>query len=318
MLGGCISATLRSLHNDRSLLPVRRPRRKLERWGRLITLALVTCFALLWVAYTVNATRGIVGWDLQAYWQAALRLREGAELYGAVDPDLNAAYRYAPWFAFAWVPLTSLPYEGVAAMWIAVLFAAWGAMLYPLRRSAPALILLAALTFHAPWVGNIQPLMMLPLVYRLNRADGPVWIGVAASLKAFPIVLALFYLGRREWRRSAIALGVTLLLAAPMVRFDLRHYPIGSSAEIALLGLSPLLWVVVAGGAALTALAAARRPWGPLAAASAVIAAHPRLLLYDASYLLAGIGEADHRSVTPHGPLRKRYTTQPPTASTAA
>jgi len=271
------------------------------RVARLLAFAFIAIFALLWVAYIINATRGTAGWDTQAYWQAALRLRDGADLYaGTVDPELNTAYRYAPWFAFAWVPLTYLPYSSLAPAWVVILFAAWGAMLWPLRRNPPAMVFLAALTFHAPWVGNVQTLMLLPLVYRLHLADGPVWIGVAASVKALPIVLVLFFIGRREWRRAGLAIGVALVLTAPMLAFDLQHYPFGSAAEVSLAGVSPLVWAVGACVSMLVALRGSNKRWGPLAAGAAVIAAHPRLLLYDASYLLVGLGRLRDRRPSEH------------------
>ena len=49
--------------------------------------------------------------DAEAYWNAALRLRSGGDLYVAVPlgADETIAYRYAPWLAWLWIPLTYLP-----------------------------------------------------------------------------------------------------------------------------------------------------------------------------------------------------------------
>ena len=44
--------------------------------------------------------------DADAYWQAALRIRDGLPLYGGSRLDETQIYRYAPWFAYAWLPLT--------------------------------------------------------------------------------------------------------------------------------------------------------------------------------------------------------------------
>ena len=52
-------------------------------------------------------------------------------------------------------------------------------------------------------VGNVQPLLIAALVWSVERRSGPAWIGVAASLKIFPILFAAVYLGRREWARAA-------------------------------------------------------------------------------------------------------------------
>src|SRR6187401_1183743 len=55
--------------------------------------------------------------DWHAYYGAAERLREGAPLYPPVpDPSGESVYRYAPWFAVLWVPLTLLPREAVGVV----------------------------------------------------------------------------------------------------------------------------------------------------------------------------------------------------------
>jgi hypothetical protein len=50
--------------------------------------------------------------DSDAYWNAAMRLRTGEPLYPVLvnveDPDI---YRYSPWFAVAWIPLTFLTHD---------------------------------------------------------------------------------------------------------------------------------------------------------------------------------------------------------------
>ncbi|MGH2385582.1 MAG: hypothetical protein ACRDGB_11120, partial [Candidatus Limnocylindria bacterium] len=43
--------------------------------------------------------------DMDAYWDAAVRLRAGEPLYREyADATAANVYRYAPWFAFAWIP----------------------------------------------------------------------------------------------------------------------------------------------------------------------------------------------------------------------
>jgi hypothetical protein len=44
-----------------------------------------------------------------SYWDAALRLRNSATLYLPGLPTDPSVYRYPPWFAAAWIPLTFLP-----------------------------------------------------------------------------------------------------------------------------------------------------------------------------------------------------------------
>src|SRR4029079_944327 len=110
-------------------------------------------------------------------------------------------YRYAPWLAWLAVPWTYLPPPVAGALWSAVLLAASGLALVPLVR-AGAWVLVA---FFAPIlvgisaVGNIQPLIVAALVWGVERRSGPVWVALAASLKVFPLLLALVYAGRRQW-----------------------------------------------------------------------------------------------------------------------
>lgn len=48
-------------------------------------------------------------------------------------------------------------------------------------------------------VGNAQALMVAWLVWGAERRSGPLWIALAASLKAVPILFAIVYIGRRQW-----------------------------------------------------------------------------------------------------------------------
>lgn len=86
------------------------------------------------VAYAI--TRPINLTDADAYWNAALRLRDGLPLYPPIDQqDLPTTYRYAPWLAWLWVPITFLPHEFVQVGWRALMFAcAAGACIPAIRR----------------------------------------------------------------------------------------------------------------------------------------------------------------------------------------
>ena len=67
-------------------------------------LVALTSYALL-----TYALARPVGVDVSAYWEAANRLRDGDPLYQARAANASDLYRYAPWFATAWIPLTYLP-----------------------------------------------------------------------------------------------------------------------------------------------------------------------------------------------------------------
>jgi hypothetical protein len=147
-------------------------------------------------------------------------------------------------------------------------------------------------------VGNVQPLLIAALVHGLERRSGPVWVGVVASLKAVPILYALFYVGRGEWLRAATAVIIAALLAAPFLLYDLSRYPAGSGdAPSPLIAMSPLLF-----GAAVVALAGltvwlARRGSGldRWAASVTVLAALPRITLLDLPQLLVAVRPAQDR-----------------------
>jgi hypothetical protein len=135
-------------------------------------------------------------------------------------------------------------------------------------------------------VGNVQPLIIASLVHGIDRRSGPLWIGIAASLKAVPIVYVLLYLGRREWSRVFATLVVAALLTAPLLVTPLRYYPAGPGDSIGpLWALHPVL--VGAGLALLAALtirlASRRSSYARLLAAGTLLAALPRITLIDLS-----------------------------------
>jgi len=55
--------------------------------------------------------------DGGAYYDAASRLTHGQPLYPPINPEAHEVYRYAPWFAVAWIPLTALPRDFALHAW---------------------------------------------------------------------------------------------------------------------------------------------------------------------------------------------------------
>lgn len=83
---------------------MRNHRARWSRWARLLVVALVSGVGISIIVLAV------ADWhlrDMEVYAAAAWRLRDGQALYGG-DVDELSAYRYAPWFAYARVPLTWL------------------------------------------------------------------------------------------------------------------------------------------------------------------------------------------------------------------
>jgi hypothetical protein len=242
--------------------------------------------------------------DISAYWLAAERLKHGEPLYlGSLNPDSYQVFRYAPWFAWLWVPLTFLPRWLVDVGWAAVLGIAslWILAGLVRLRSAAAICLALILT---PWllslvqVGNIQPLVVAALGYGISRRSGPLWLGASAALKVVPGLFALVYLARRQWRQLILAVAWSAIFAAPFLLYDLSGYQTDPGRSVSLYYyVSPLAWLV---GAVLSAfvaflLAWRRSPYIWVAAAVAVMLAGPRTHVTYATYLVVGLlgGTAD-------------------------
>jgi hypothetical protein len=260
----------------------------LARISRILVIALVVGLGISQLILTVG------DWHLSdagAYWEAAQRVRDGEALYPSlVDTEASEVYRYAPWFAWAWVPLTLLPRDAAYAIWSLILLGASGAALIPLvqRRAWLLVAFFFPILVGISGIGNVQPLMVAVLVLGIERRSGPVWIGLTASLKAVPLLLALTYLGRGQWRRTIAAVVVTGTLVAPMLLHDLSSYPMGADAAAMLLNWPAIYAIAVAGGVVLS-LRLARTPFGWLASSITVALALPRFFVYDVTFLMPAV-----------------------------
>jgi hypothetical protein len=268
--------------------------------GQLAFVAVALLLALMAYALTTYALSRELGADVAAYWGAAERLREGEPLYVAGAANASDLYRYAPWFAYAWVPLTFLPREAMTAAWVGLMVAAAAASTLPLLRhgvaGAAAFALFAPLQLQGAIFGNVQPLLVLLLLWGVERRSGPLWIAIGASLKAVPLLLVLVYAGRGEWRRAALALLLTAVLVAPAFLFDLSAYPTQSGpGQMSLTAVAIQLFVLVAVAGAVVAYVGARSRYRWLFGALAMLLALPRALTYEAGFLLVGLA---HRSGT--------------------
>jgi hypothetical protein len=230
--------------------------------------------------------------DWEAYYNAAIRLTSDRPLFPSVlDPGAADTYRYPPWFAAAWIPFTLLPRETAAIAWVALMYVAAVAAVYPLVASGrrPA-ILLAALFLpflvQAASNGNVQPLLVALLVHGVDRRWGPVAVGIAASLKGVPLLYAAVYTLRgQRWEAFASAM-IALILIAPIFLVDLTHYPWSPGPLTSLWLVSPVVWAAGALGALAALVIFARHRAGWFAASVASVLSSPRLLYYDMTFLL--------------------------------
>jgi hypothetical protein len=264
-------------------------------WVSLVGLALL--LALMAYALSTYAVSREFGSDVAAYWGAAERIRAGEPLYVAGVANDSDLYRYAPWFAYAWVPLTFLPYDLVRVAWVGAMLVAAIASTLPLLRhglaGTAAFALFAPLQIQGAMYGNVQPLLVLMLLWGVERRSGPLWIALGASLKAVPLLLALVYAGRGEWLRAGFALLLTAMLVAPAFLFDLSGYSRQPGpGNMSLISVASTLFLAVAVVAACLAFLGARSRHRWVLGALAMIAALPRFLTYEVSFLLVG---AAHR-----------------------
>ena len=251
--------------------------------------------------------------DIRAYYDAARRLNQGLPLYLADgDPTRPTFYFYPPLLAIALRPFAGLPFHVFALGWEAVVVASFVALLRRLGASRRAFIGVGLLGMPLGWalgVGQAQVPMTLLV------AIGQPWsIALAANIKLFPILAAVWWLGRREFQ--AIGALVAWLILLGLVQWLLE--PAGSAAFFSSVGLgqvagvqnlspysvSPALWAVLSATGAVAAVLLAPSRWGWPAAVALATLTSPRLLVYMLTGLLAGLREPDPPSADAPPPDR--------------
>lgn len=222
------------------------------------------------LAAVIAAIQAVIGFtyggylDANVYYDAALAVAAGGTPY--TDPGRTEVYRYAPWFAYAWVPLTALPREMAIEVWRIAMAACAVAAVVPLvRLRDPAAVTLGLLIggqlLNSAGFGQAQPLLIAALTL---TACHPLAVGLMGSLKLHPLAFMAGYVAERRWRAlllSLVAFGVAWL---PMFAFDLSEYvtsyPVGTGS---LVTLAPLLWAMAVplAGLAVAGLAVRGSGW---------------------------------------------------------
>lgn len=266
------------------------------RLARTLTLAI----SLAWLAYVLASW--FLAWnpaDAGAYYDAASRVRAGEPLYAPSHPEAHEVYRYAPWFAYAWVPLTFLPRDFAMHAWSLAMLACSAVAVWPLLRNrSPASVALAALVAaflaETAMFGNAHPAVVALLVVAAARPGigFPLAVGVAASIKLVPILFAAAWLGRREWVPALTAIGTAAALWIPTLAFDLSGYVTDpGTGLLSIYAVSPLLWGATAlAAAAIAALAIVRRSrWIWVALAVVMFVGPPRVVLSYLAFLAPAV-----------------------------
>jgi hypothetical protein len=259
--------------------------------GASVVLGLVGVFVFIFHL----ATDPLV--DVHAYYEAAGRLNAGLPLYAA-QGDVNSPhyYFYPPLLAILFRPLALLPFEVAALIWELGIVAAFGLTLWLLGlRSRWTWIAVGILAGPIAWsvsVGQAQVLVTL-----LTALGNPAAVALAAQMKLLPALVALYWLGRRDWRRLSRFVAWSLLFVVVQLALE----PAGSIAfvgntNLGLVGqvnnlspyaLSPILWLALAAIGLLVTIRLAPTRAGWTAAVAYSVVATPRLLEYMLMTLLA-------------------------------
>ncbi len=242
--------------------------------------------------------------DVHAYYDAGARLNAGMPLYEQpATTDENEFYRYPPLLAIVFRPLAALPFEAAAAIWEAFLLACLALTIIRLRPTRWTFVVLAMLALPTGWslaVGQAQVLVTLLL------ALGAPWaIALAANLKLFPALVAIWWVGRRDVRSlrlfagwlGGLAVAQLILEPAGTLAFpaSLSLAQVGDVANVSLYAVSPAVWAIVVVVGLLLAWRLAPTRYGWAAAVAVSVLATPRLLVYQLSTLIAGLREPDER-----------------------
>jgi hypothetical protein len=238
--------------------------------------------------------------DVHAYYDAGTRLNAGLPLYDqpATTND-NEFYRYPPLLAIVFRPLALLPFEAAAALWEAFLVVCLAVTVGRLGLNRRTLLVLGMLALPTLWslaVGQAQIVVTLLMAF-----GSPVALALAAHLKIFPALAAIWWLGRRDVRSFAwfvawvAAIGVVQLVLEPAGTLafpsSLGLEQVGNVENRSLYAYSPIAWAVavVAGTVVAWRLAPTRYGWAAAVALS--VLATPRLLIYQLSTLVAALRE---------------------------
>jgi hypothetical protein len=262
--------------------------------------------------------------DAHAYYEAAARLNAGQPLYPAgVDPNGNEIYLYPPLLAMVLRPFALLGYPVFAAFWEAAIVLSFVLLLRYLGvRKRNTWIAVGMLGIPIGWALTVA---QAHVPFTLLLALGQPWsVALAANLKLTPVLIAVWWLGRRDWESFFAFMVWIALLAGAQLWLDTRAtLAFFSSVGIAQLGevrnwspfvQSPALWVVLVGAGVLVTLALARTRWGWPAAVTLVTLSPPRLLVYMFMGLLAGLrqpkvaGEPDPAAAPDVGAAYARAT----------
>jgi hypothetical protein len=240
--------------------------------------------------------------DVHAYYDAGARLNAGQPLYlNAGDTNAADFYRYPPLLAIVFRPLALLPFALAAAIWEVTVLAAFAWSVWRLGIGPRTWLALGILALPIAWaltIGQAQVVVTALLV-----AGMPWAVALATHLKLLPALVALYWIGRRDWRSLAtfgawaLAFVLVQLVLEPTATLAYLSFPnltqVGDVNNLSPFAISPTIWAVLVAGGALLTLYLAPTRWGWPAAIALSVLATPRLLSYQLSTLIAGLRSSD-------------------------
>ncbi|MGH2603935.1 MAG: glycosyltransferase family 87 protein [Dehalococcoidia bacterium] len=142
--------------------------------------------------------------DARAYWTVEL-----SDPYAAAEVGGKDAYLYSPLFAQLTSPLTLLPWEVFRPLWAAVNL---GALVWLAGPIIGALLLVVpgSPLIDEVGTGNIHLLIAAAIVAGFRYP--PAW-GFNLLTKVTPGIGLLYFVGARQWRHLALAIGLTAAIS---------------------------------------------------------------------------------------------------------
>lgn len=167
-------------------------------------LPLVVAIAALLVGWIGLNLEGIYFRDTLAYWRPDLD-----DLYEGRQVGVMSTYLYSPVFAQLISPLGLLPWEAFAALWSGIALATLWWLVGPYL--AAVLLWVPGPVADEVSTGNIHLLLAAAIVIGFRW---PAAWALPLLTKVMPGVGILWFVGARQWRSLAVAVGVTVAMSA--------------------------------------------------------------------------------------------------------
>jgi hypothetical protein len=184
--------------------------------------------------------------DFGVNYQAGGRLLKGEALYRTADGHFM--FKYLPFSAFLYLPLSLLPLEVAKAIWYTMLVLCSVGLFYmsykivsnqgqivPAMMIFPALIL-AKFFVREMKLGQINIivtlillLMVWSLISRRHARSGLLW-GLATALKPYGMIFLPYFLVKREWKALLSGIAFVLFALLCSLRFCSPHSSTASGA----------------------------------------------------------------------------------------